>query len=73
MDRFLQNNNEKIKIATPEEMEKYIGDMLYYLILANYNYFYEKCPNNEQNLILQVLTREQYGVVTGRMKVIYFG
>ncbi|ONH02517.1 hypothetical protein [Bacillus cereus] len=65
--------NIDIKKSFSDLMEKYIGDMLYYLILANYNHFYEKCPNNEQNLILQVLTREQYGVVTGRMKVTYFG
>ncbi|WP_045508133.1 hypothetical protein P5487_003080 [Bacillus amyloliquefaciens] len=66
------SENIDTKKSFSDLMTNYIGDMLYYLILANYYYFYEKCPANEQNLILSTLTKEQSGVITGKMKATYF-
>lgn len=62
-----------LKIIHATEMNKYIQDMLYYLTLCNFDCLYGKCRINEQNVILENLSSQLRGVITGKLKTQFFG
>lgn len=64
--------NLDLKISHSKQMNKYLSDMLFYLILSNFNYLFDKCPLNEQNAIISSLQANQQKIINGNLKSQYF-
>lgn len=54
------------------QMNEYLSKLLFYLILSNLILFYEKCPLNLQNAIIDELDIQDNKVMRGKLKSTYF-
>jgi hypothetical protein len=66
------SENLELKKSHSNQMNGYLSDILFYLILANFNYLFDKCPLNEQNVIIGSLKDNQKKIINGTLKIQYF-